>query len=248
MAEHKSKLQSNINWLETFKMGRKAPAVADRIFDTLDDAQEYVDDLQASSTEGVRITVLTDEVHVTDANGKEYGEPGYVETVENERGISGVYYVESLGDGHGVHGKLVKICRGTCAWFCGNVVSVDNLEGWVRRAEFGDMYLNTETLDVFTLRENGVWQLMANLIPQHVDKNKCYYIIDTQNTTPPQFNTVDWKESIADAKQAAGLTQNTTGQRYLWTRLYDIDSDNELYPKYTCSMIHSSLNLGLFTI
>ena len=251
MAEHKSKLQSNINWLETFKMGRKAPAIADRIFNTLKEAQDFVDDLGSNATQGIRITVLTDEVYGMDANGKEYGEPGYIETIVNERGVSGVYYVESLGDGHGVHGRLVKIWRGTCAWFVGNVVKIDgqlNARPTVRRAEVGDMYLNSDTLDVYTLLSNNTWHKFANLVPQPVDIYKCYYIVDTQNTTPPQFNTTDWKESVSDAKQVAGVTQDTTGQRYLWTRLYTVDQNNEIYPKYTCSMIHSSLNLGMFTI
>ena len=232
MAEHKSILQSNISWLETLKMGRKAPAVANRIFDSLAEAQAYADDYTGSSTEGVRITVLNDQTN-PDKNG--------------------VYYIKEVGDHQGKPGVLVKICRSTCAWFKGNAVNDNDTTHNVWNSEIGDAYLNSNTLDIYVLKDvDGVrtWVKIGNLVPQMVDKNKCYYIISSDSTNHPEFNVDTWHDTIAAAKQAASLTESTTGQMFLWTRLYEPvdDQSYNLYAKYTCSMIHSSLNLGVFNL
>lgn len=231
MAEHKSVLQNNIGWGETFKMGRKAPIVANRIFNTLDDAQAYADDYGDSATEGVRITVLNDPMPEK----------------------NGVYYIKRVGDKNGVPGILVKICRSTCAWFKGNSVNDYNTTRYVWNSEIGDAYLNSETLDIYVLKEvDGVrlWVKIGNMVPQQVDKNKCYYIISSDSTNHPVFDPSTWHDTIAAAKQAASLTDATTGQMFLWTRLYEPTDDQgyNLHEKYTCAMIHSSLNLGMFNL
>ena len=229
MAEHKSILQSNVGWLETFKMGRKAPAVANRIFDTLADAQAYADDPGDSATEGVRITVL------------------------NDGDNNGVYYISSIGNGNGISGVLVKICRSTCAWFKGNHVDMNHLSFNVPHSEPGDAYLNVNTLDIFVLGADGVWELLGNMNPEIVDRNRCYYIITDNSDTLPTFTvgTGHWRYTIEDAKadaESIGLMDG--GQAYLWTRLYDEtgDSSHNLYVKHSCSLISSSLNLGVFSI
>lgn len=230
MAEHKSIIQNNIGWGETFKMGRKAPIVANRIFDTLADAQAYADDPNDSATEGVRITVLNDQMPEK----------------------NGVYFIKRVGDNHGVPGILVKICRSTCAWFKGNAVDDLHTTTNVWNSEVGDAYLNSNTLDIYVLQNKmgvNVWVKIGNLVPQQIDINQCYYIIGTQNDTHPQFDVATWSDTIAGAKQAYGVTQDTPGQLFLWTRLYDNDGDqHSLHEKYTCSMIHSSLDLGSFTL
>lgn len=229
MAERKTRLQSNVSLLETFKMGRKAPVVANRVFNTLADAQLYVDDWHDSATEGVRITVLNDSMPEK----------------------NGVYFVKQVGDNNGVPGILVKICRSTCAWFKGNQVNVTHTTTNVWNSEPGDAYLNSETLDIFVLGPDMVWVRIGNLTPQQVDRNRCYYIITEDSATQPQFSTSTWFTTIPAAENDAksrGLLE--TGQAFLWTRLYDdIDDPNyNLHIKYTCSMIYSSLNLGTFQI
>lgn len=47
-------------WGKTLKMSGKAPAVAKRIFDTLEHAQEYIDDPNDSAIEGLLLTVVAD--------------------------------------------------------------------------------------------------------------------------------------------------------------------------------------------
>ena len=36
--------QSDLNWAQTFRMTMRAPAIANRIFDTLEHAQAYIND------------------------------------------------------------------------------------------------------------------------------------------------------------------------------------------------------------
>ena len=231
MAEHKSILQSNVGWLETFKMGRKAPAVAYRIFKTLADAQEYADDPNDSATEGIRITVLSDP----------------------DPDNNGVYYVQQAGDGYSLPGILVKICRGNCAWFKGNQVDDNHLDTRVNRSQPGDAYMNTSTLDIYVLQDNNgslLWVKVGNLVPERSDRNQCYYKIDTQCDNPPQFSVSEWNATIEGAKQDYENLHELNGQLYLWTRLFENDDDQgyNLHEKYTCALIYSSLDLGVFTI
>ena len=60
--EYNTRQQSNVPLGETFKMAVRAPAVANRIFNTLDDAQSYVDDELSNATAGIRITVINDRI------------------------------------------------------------------------------------------------------------------------------------------------------------------------------------------
>lgn len=78
--EYKTDQQSNINWGETFKMGVKAPLIADRIFETYQDALDYVEnDHDTSAVAGIVITVVHDT--------------SYLETGSTEANRNGVYYV-----------------------------------------------------------------------------------------------------------------------------------------------------------
>lgn len=244
MAEHKTKLQSNVNWLETFKMGRKAPAVANRIFLTLADAQLYVDDLYDSATEGIRITVLKDYTYVPDVKGRKYGDRDYVETTENGD-YSGLYYVKSIGDGENP-GVLSKICRGNVAWFKGTTVGSDGSSMRVRGAEAGDMFMNTNTLDIFTLGSDGRWRLVGNIGMSRVDREVPYYKLSTDGTAHPEWSAETWTRGNADGTNIPDNYEDYgASQVYLWTRFY---SEGESVPKYTVSLVHSSLSLGTFTI
>ena len=60
MAEHKFTNQNNVIWGETFKMSKKVPTIANRIFKTLADAQEYIDDLNDNAIDGIRISIIHD--------------------------------------------------------------------------------------------------------------------------------------------------------------------------------------------
>lgn len=86
MAEHIFNDQNNLAWGESFKMARKAPAIANRIFKTLDDAQAFADDY------GPRGTAV----------------PGLMLSVINDPGKNGVYRIVSVGsaEGPGVLEKL----------------------------------------------------------------------------------------------------------------------------------------------
>ncbi len=64
--EHKTDQQSNINIAETFRMAVKAPAIADRIFDTYEEADAYVKDVNSSATPGLILSIINDD---TSLNG-----------------------------------------------------------------------------------------------------------------------------------------------------------------------------------
>lgn len=54
--------QSDLNWAQTFRMTLRAPAIANRIFDTLEHAQAYIDDYsdKASAVPGILLAVVED--------------------------------------------------------------------------------------------------------------------------------------------------------------------------------------------
>lgn len=55
-------VQSDLNWAQTFRMTLRAPAIANRIFDTLEHAQAYIDDYsdKASAVPGILLAVVED--------------------------------------------------------------------------------------------------------------------------------------------------------------------------------------------
>lgn len=68
--EYKTEQQSNINFNESFKMGVKAPLVADRIFETFDQADAYVKDPKSSAIPGLILSVIHDDR--TESGGKDW--------------------------------------------------------------------------------------------------------------------------------------------------------------------------------
>ena len=60
MAEKKFDAQVNYGWGFSFNMTGKVPAVAKRIFDTLSDAQQYIDDVEDTAIEGLVLSVVAD--------------------------------------------------------------------------------------------------------------------------------------------------------------------------------------------
>ena len=242
---YKTPKQVDLPWGETFSMAKKAPAVANRIFTTLNDAQAYVDNINDSATEGIRITVLKDYLWITDSEGRNYGDDGYVKTEGPIGDYSGVYYVKSIGDGE-TPGELVKLGRGDVAWFRGNAVSEDGSIYKVYGSKLGDLYLNNDTLDLYELTENEsltyYWKFIANLNiqPPTIHTHQIYYILSDNNQDHPEWDINKWSKEIPtnyddfDGKSV-----------YLWSRIYDED-DNEY--NYLVSLIYSSLNLGTFKL
>ena len=55
-------VQSDLNWAQTFRMTLRAPAIANRIFDTLEHAQAYINDYseKASAVPGILLAVVED--------------------------------------------------------------------------------------------------------------------------------------------------------------------------------------------
>ncbi len=55
-------VQSDLNWAQTFRMTLRAPAIANRIFDTLEHAQAYINDYsdKASAVPGIILCVTSD--------------------------------------------------------------------------------------------------------------------------------------------------------------------------------------------
>ena len=86
MAEKIFDAQVNYGWGLTLNMTGKAPAISKRIFDTLADAQAYVDDANDSAIAGLQLSVIAD----TDTNK------------------NGIYFVSKIGTASEV-GLLVKI-------------------------------------------------------------------------------------------------------------------------------------------
>lgn len=246
MAEYKTKLQSNVSWLETFKMGRKAPAVANRIFNTLADAQLYVDDLNDSATEGIRITILQDWNYVTDSNGNGYGEDGYVETREDGP-YSGLYYVKSIGDGK-EPGVLVKLTRGNAAWFRGNGVTEDGSKFVVKGATVGDIYMNSATLDTYVLQDDDSWKKVGNIEAKKINQEAAYYKLSTNGLKHPEFSLDTWTMGNENGDNIpCDYEAYNASQVYLWTRFYDKEN-GEMHAKYTVSLVYSSLELGKFEL
>ena len=85
MAEKKFDAQVNYGWGFSFNMTGKVPAVAKRIFDTLSDAQQYIDNVEDTAIEGLVLSVVAD----TDA-------------------LNGAYFVQSVGK-NDINGVLVKL-------------------------------------------------------------------------------------------------------------------------------------------
>lgn len=148
MAEYRSKEQVNVPWGESFNMGVKAPAIAKRIFLTLADAQDFVDDIYQSATPGLRISILTNYVrdsvatyedgHFVYLNGAWVTAEGQStgDTYTLGEGLIGVYYIKSIGDGTNP-GELVKLGEGDGAVYTAgdgirinneNVISLGNVD------------------------------------------------------------------------------------------------------------------------
>ena len=87
--ELKTLKQNNTSWPLTFKASNRFPIVANRVFATLEKAQQYVDDTaaDASAYKGIVLAVVEDSI------------------AKN----NGVYYVESVAMAEGETGKLVKV-------------------------------------------------------------------------------------------------------------------------------------------
>lgn len=226
MANYKTKDQVNLNWVQTFQMKSKAPAVANRIFTTLTDAQAYVDNINDSATEGIRITVLND----------------------SEINNNGVYYVKSIGDGENP-GELVKIGRGDVVWFKGNGIEADGTENYLKTAKVGDLYYHTQNLDIFQLIEEEtklIWKKIGNFSITSVNKSVPYYILSDNGTRHPDFDFETWVEGDDDGNNIPYNYEDFNGKSvYLWTRFYE---EGETKPKYTVALVHSSLNLGTFNL
>lgn len=84
-----TKEQTNLTWNLTFKAPGRLPIIADRVFKTLDDATNYVNDTatDANAYPGLILSVVADDI--TDNNG--------------------VYYVSSIPTDENEHGELVKV-------------------------------------------------------------------------------------------------------------------------------------------
>ena len=87
--ELKTSKQNNTTWPSTFKASNRFPIVANRVFATLEKAQQYVDDTaaDASAYVGIVLAVVQDEI------------------VKN----NGVYYVSSVAMNEDEKGTLVKV-------------------------------------------------------------------------------------------------------------------------------------------
>lgn len=245
---YKTPKQVNLPWGETFSMAKKAPAVANRIFTTLTDAQAYIDNINDSATEGIRITVLKDYLWITDSKGRNYGDDGYVKTEGTIGDYSGVYYVKSIGDGENP-GELVKIGRGDVAWFKGNGIEKDGTENYLKTAKVGDLYYHTKNLDIFQLIEEEtklIWKKIGNFGITSVNRFVPYYILSDKGIQHPDFSIDTWVEGDNDGNNIPYNYEDFNGKSvYLWTRFFE---EGETKPKYTVALVHSSLNLGTFNL
>lgn len=80
--------QTNYGWTKTFDMTKKAPVISKRIFRTLSEAQEYIDNPDDSAVPGIILSVIQDNSN------------------------NGSYFVESVGYLNGtspVAGKMTRI-------------------------------------------------------------------------------------------------------------------------------------------
>ena len=81
--------QSDLNWAQTFRMTMRAPAVANRIFDTLAHMQDYINDTsqKASAIPGLLLVVTGDTAN----NGANNGVYEVLTVKETANGASGTY-------------------------------------------------------------------------------------------------------------------------------------------------------------
>lgn len=221
MAEHIFTNQNNVIWGETFKMSKKVPAIANRIFQTLADAQEYIDNLKDNAIDGIRISIINDD------------------KTEN----NGVYWVEKIGDGTNT-GVLRKI-GGSVNWYKGNLVSNENNEfnNEIPAIE-GDCYINTETLDLFILKQNDgflVWKKIGNM---NIGEMTITYALSTTNIQPPEDK---WETQTPTLEKQEEYIKNNSstykGQLFLWTKFAQGETT-----KYTVALIFSDLDLGTFDL
>lgn len=225
--EYKTRQQSNIPLGETFNMAVRAPAVANRIFNTLGDAQSYVDDELSNATAGIRITVINDSIPSN----------------------NGLYYVKSLSYSDGgvkVSGVLEKVGSNTEGLFVGDAVSRTGSSFSAANARDNDLYLNKITLDLF--RKDPIsqeWVYVCNIFPNSMDYGKCYYKLSRDGESHPEFDINTWTTVMPKVSDLPA--DDRDGQWFLWTRLYVEGEVGELHAKYTCSLIHSSLNMGTFS-
>lgn len=224
MADYENlfKNQNNIPWGETFKMSKKVPAIANRIFKTLADAQKYIDNLNDNAIDGIRISVIAD----TNSDN------------------NGVYWVEKIGDDKLNPGVLRKI-GGSVNWYKGNLVKDENIpfKNEIPAIE-GDCYINTETLDLFILKKEGenlVWKKIGNM---NIAKISITYALSTSNTEAPEN---EWAEEIPTLeKQEEFIKNNSTtykSQLFLWSKFTQGETT-----KYTVALIFSDLDLGTFDL
>lgn len=108
MAEYKTPLQENYGWGLTLNMTGKAPAVAKRIWSTLADAQEYVNDLNDSAIAGLQLSVIND----------------------TSAALNGIYFVQSVGT-EDASAVLVKVGSDTEAELGELTARVSTVEGKV---------------------------------------------------------------------------------------------------------------------
>ena len=78
--EKKFKHQNNYGWATTLNLSNKFPSVSKRIFNTLEDAESYINNYNDSAIEGLILTVVND---VSDKNGAYFVER--VKMSENDR-------------------------------------------------------------------------------------------------------------------------------------------------------------------
>lgn len=113
MAEYKTGVQVNYGFGLSFEASGKAPVIAKRIWETLADAQAYVDSSTDTAIAGLQLTVIND----TDASK------------------NGVYFVkEAAGENGKTVGVLVKLAQGADTsnlqtQVTANKQAIDNLNG-----------------------------------------------------------------------------------------------------------------------
>lgn len=171
MAEYKTEKQVNYGWGLSLNMTGKAPAIAKRIFETLEDAQAYADDANDSAIAGLQLSVIND----------------------NDSSKNGIYFVKSIGDGIN-NAVLEQVGKGTISvegesidlTGYAKLSDIDDVKTWVEEknylTEHQDVsnFVTKDELQVLPTFTNGL-ETADNTVGVKIDSDSETFISVSEN-------------------------------------------------------------------
>ena len=220
--EYKSNQQVNISLGESFKMAVKAPAIADRIFSSYNDANKYIHDDKNSAIQGLILTVLT---------GNDNKGVYYVDGIQRNAG-----YIDDFGHVYNegeIELVLIKV------YIHGDTTRQSD---WSENNQFSDSYVKnrpniTDNVDKNTISlvgrvdfVNGMPKVTRSLINSEdgiikLNKGNMNYVL--YGTIQPSIR-ITWVEY--NPEQPQNIPNSFTD--FETAEMYFSDKDKTIYPEY----------------